>query len=90
MLTALSALLLATAPSADTRGLVLPLPIRFELVFETAKLACPKLEQNLEANGAQNTASFVSQLGERLGLNPDEQVSLINHCILYTRGRQGN
>jgi hypothetical protein len=78
------ALALASATPLDQPGLVVPQPVRYEFVFETAKRVCPALY--VSAKNQQDLNTLVDRVTERLGFSSHESILLIDFCILYSDG----
>lgn len=70
--------ILAAAAAAVTPGLKTPVPIRYELVYEVARVICPQ---------THGDRTIVEIAARRMALTDDETVSLYNHCILYAQGK---
>jgi hypothetical protein len=88
-MTKLLAVMLLMAPVSasaqndpNTRGMMLPYPIRYEFVFQAAQQVCPRMTTISD----QEMTEFLAGVKYRIGLNDEETSTLLNHCILYIQG----
>lgn len=70
-----------TSNTTDNRGMIIPQPVRYELVFETAKRACPA------AYPETDPGVVINNIADRMVFSNDETLLLYNFCIVWVEGR---
>lgn len=81
-LVALSLLLVPTHALAK-RGMTTAEPIRYEYVFELAKMTCARLEPQ----PADRVVAILQAIKIKFRLTEPEVTTLLNYCLMYLEGR---
>jgi hypothetical protein len=61
-------------------------PIRYELVYQTARRVCP-VASRYPNKTAEQYRRLLHYLRDTAGFTADEANSMLNHCIMYSLGR---
>lgn len=87
----LAAIMIAATIGASTPGVLTPQSVRFELVYRTAKVVCPRMSARNLAPTIERLFFETNQvLRGRTHFTGNEFLLLINNCMMYEQGRESS